>query len=111
MKTILLLEDDENLNRGISLKLSKEGYRVKCKRIGLFMDRESKQKIGYAAVGLLFLFLSISILFLGRMSQERRLREEQRQELETIYPEIREELEENFEFYQKESMGTDTGSG
>lgn len=69
------------------------------------MDRESKQKIGYAAVGLLFLFLSISILFLGRMSQERRLREEQRQELETIYPEIREELEENFEFYQKESMG------
>ena len=28
MKHILLLEDDENLNRGISLKLSKEGYRV-----------------------------------------------------------------------------------
>ena len=28
MKSILLLEDDENLNRGISLKLSKEGYRV-----------------------------------------------------------------------------------
>lgn len=28
MKTILLLEDDENLNRGISLKLSKEGYEV-----------------------------------------------------------------------------------
>lgn len=28
MKTILLLEDDENLNRGISLKLNKEGYHV-----------------------------------------------------------------------------------
>ena len=28
MKTILLIEDDENLNRGISLKLSKEGYFV-----------------------------------------------------------------------------------
>lgn len=28
MKVILLLEDDENLNRGISLKLSKEGYHV-----------------------------------------------------------------------------------
>lgn len=28
MKTILLLEDDENLNRGISLRLEKEGYRV-----------------------------------------------------------------------------------
>ena len=28
MKTILLLEDDERLNRGISLKLTKEGYKV-----------------------------------------------------------------------------------
>ena len=28
MKQILLLEDDENLNRGISLKLGKEGYQV-----------------------------------------------------------------------------------
>ncbi len=28
MSTILLLEDDENLNRGISLKLKKEGYQV-----------------------------------------------------------------------------------
>lgn len=28
MKHILLLEDDENLNRGISLKLRKEGYHV-----------------------------------------------------------------------------------
>ena len=28
MKTILLLEDDERLNRGISLKLTKEGYQV-----------------------------------------------------------------------------------
>lgn len=28
MKTILLLEDDANLNRGISLKLEKEGYQV-----------------------------------------------------------------------------------
>ena len=28
MKSILLLEDDESLNRGISLKLKKEGYQV-----------------------------------------------------------------------------------
>ncbi|MCI5870246.1 MAG: response regulator, partial [Dorea sp.] len=28
MKNILLLEDDENLNRGIRLKLGKEGYQV-----------------------------------------------------------------------------------
>ena len=27
-KTILLLEDDENLNRGISMRLEKEGYHV-----------------------------------------------------------------------------------
>lgn len=30
MGTILLLEDDESLNRGISLKLEKEGYEVLC---------------------------------------------------------------------------------
>ena len=41
LKTILLLEDDVNLNRGISLKLSKEGYRVLsaytlCEAKGLF---------------------------------------------------------------------------
>ena len=28
MNQILLLEDEENLNRGISLKLEKEGYQV-----------------------------------------------------------------------------------
>lgn len=28
MKTILLLEDDENLNRGITMRLEKEGYQV-----------------------------------------------------------------------------------
>ena len=28
MKTILLLEDDRNLNRGIAMRLEKEGYRV-----------------------------------------------------------------------------------
>jgi len=30
MKTILLLEDDENLNRGIRVKLLREGYQVFC---------------------------------------------------------------------------------
>ncbi len=28
MKTILLLEDDENLNKGIALRLQREGYEV-----------------------------------------------------------------------------------
>lgn len=38
MKTILLLEDDENLNRGIKLKLSKEGYHV----LSAYTVREAK---------------------------------------------------------------------
>ncbi len=71
------------------------------------MDRKSKQKIRYAAVGLLFLLASVGILFFCRVGQEDALREEQRQELEVIYPEIQEELGENFEFYQKESLVAD----
>lgn len=38
MNHILLLEDDENLNRGISLKLGKEGYRV----LSAYTIREAK---------------------------------------------------------------------
>ena len=38
MQTILLLEDDENLNKGISLKLSKEGYQV----LSTYTIREAK---------------------------------------------------------------------
>ena len=38
MNTILLLEDDVNLNRGISLKLHKEGYRV----LSAFLQSEAE---------------------------------------------------------------------
>ncbi len=38
MKKILLLEDDKNLNRGISLKMSKEGYQV----LSAYTIREAK---------------------------------------------------------------------
>jgi two-component system, OmpR family, response regulator VicR len=38
VNTILLLEDDENLNKGISLKLNKEGYRV----LSAFSKREAE---------------------------------------------------------------------
>nr|WP_297873213.1 response regulator transcription factor [uncultured Blautia sp.] len=45
MKQILLLEDDEGLNRGISLKLKKEGYVVfsafTIKEARWFLERES----------------------------------------------------------------------
>lgn len=39
MKTILLIEDDKNLNRGISLKLTKEGYHV-CSAEGVAAARK-----------------------------------------------------------------------
>ena len=42
MANILLLEDDESLNRGITLKLQKEGYQV----FGAFGVTEAK-KISY----------------------------------------------------------------
>lgn len=49
MKTILLLEDDENLNRGIALKLSKEGYNViqaySLKEAEAFFEREEIQLV------------------------------------------------------------------
>ena len=45
MKQILLLEDDEGLNRGISLKLKKEGYQVfsafTIKEAEKFLEQES----------------------------------------------------------------------
>lgn len=71
------------------------------------MDRKSKKKIVYVAVLLLVILVSMSILFLCSLGHESRLHEEQRQELEVIYPEIKNELQENFEFYQKESVQAD----
>ena len=43
MNTILLLEDDANLNRGISLKLTKEGYDVRS----AFTIKEAKETFQY----------------------------------------------------------------
>lgn len=48
MKKILLLEDDENLNRGISLKLTKEGYEV----FGAYSIREAADIFEREAVDL-----------------------------------------------------------
>ena len=39
MNTIMLLEDDENLNKGISLKLRREGYLV----ISAFKQAEAEE--------------------------------------------------------------------
>lgn len=71
------------------------------------MDRKSKQKIGYAAIGLLVLLISAGILCKCRIRYEERLRERQRQELGVIYPELQEELWENFEYYQEQSVSAD----
>lgn len=71
------------------------------------MDRKSKQKIGYAAIGLLVLLISAGILCKCRIRYEERLRERQRQELGVIYPELQEELWENFEYYQEKSVSAD----
>ena len=48
MKKILLLEDDESLNRGISLKLSKEGYQV----LSVYTIREAMSMFEREAIDL-----------------------------------------------------------
>ena len=68
------------------------------------MDRKSKQKIACMAAGFLIFFVLILFLFFCRIKYEENLIEQQRQELEVIYPEIREELMENFSFYQRKSV-------
>ena len=49
MANILLLEDDESLNRGISLKLQKEGYQV----FSAFGVTEAKQIFGSQKIDLI----------------------------------------------------------
>lgn len=48
MKSILLLEDDINLNTGISLKLRKEGYRI----ISAYTIKEAKAIFESEAINL-----------------------------------------------------------
>lgn len=67
------------------------------------MDRKSKQKIILALVLLGFFWVIGMFIYCG-WEQEKALRMAQREELQTIYPEIREELEWNFEYYQKKSF-------
>ncbi len=56
----------------------------------------------------IFILLIIcGILFGGRIEYEGKLREQQRQELEVIYPELQEYLEEDFDYYHKKSVSAD----
>lgn len=55
MKQILLLEDDEGLNRGISLKLKKEGYEV----FSAFTIKEARQFLEQESIDLLVSDISL----------------------------------------------------
>lgn len=70
------------------------------------MDRKRKQKIGFILLLLIFTVM-VLVIFGCNMEHESRLREEQMQELVIIYPEIETQLQENFVFYQKESVQAD----
>ena len=71
----------------------------KCKRFRILMDGKSGQKIRYvlwtfAAVAMLILLFASSMYYVGN------IREEQMQELTVIHPELRQELQDNFSYYQ-----------
>ena len=55
MKQILLLEDDEGLNRGISLKLKKEGYQV----FSAFTIKEAEEFLKQESIDLLISDISL----------------------------------------------------
>ena len=56
MKKILVLEDDENLNRGISLKLNKEGYQV----LSAYTIQEAKVLFEREAIDLVISDITLS---------------------------------------------------
>lgn len=70
MKKILLLEDDKNLNRGICLKLSKEGYQV----LAAYTIQEAKAIFEKEAVDLVISDITLpdgNGLDFGKMVRER----------------------------------------
>lgn len=70
MKKILLLEDDESLNRGISLKLGKEGYQV----LSAYTMREAKSIFEKEAIDLVISDITLpdgNGLDFGRAVRER----------------------------------------
>jgi len=63
------------------------------------MDKKGKRKIGYILWALAAIVIVMMIFFCS-ISYEVKIREEQMQELIVIYPEIENELQENFSYYQ-----------
>lgn len=67
------------------------------------MDRKGKQKIGFVCFSLSSVILLV-ILLTGNLYHQRRLFEEQKEELSVLYPEISNSLSENISYYAKQSM-------
>lgn len=67
------------------------------------MDRKRKQKIGYVLWTLAAVVI-ITAFFCMSAEHEERMRREQQQELTVIYPELEEELADNFAYYQRQSV-------
>lgn len=84
----------------------------KCKRSGIHMDRESRQKViirnrsERKLVKLRYVLWTLAavatliLLFICGMSYAGNIREEQMRELITIHPEFQRELQDNFSYYQ-----------
>ena len=70
------------------------------------MDRKSKQKIGYILWALAAAAILV-VLFTGSMGFEKKIREKQMQELIVIYPEIENELRDNYAYYQNLTVRVD----
>lgn len=75
------------------------------------MDRKSDQKIIKIVIPIVIFIVSMLILLFCAIGYESRIRQEQMQELTIIYPEIEEELIDNFAFYQTKSLQADLISG
>lgn len=70
------------------------------------MDRKGKQKISFIClmVSVIALFL---MLFSCKVLYEKRIFEEQKKELSTIYPELEQQLEENISYYEMKHIQAD----
>lgn len=67
------------------------------------MNRKGKQQKSFICLIIIVMTLLVTIFF-GKVTYEKNLLEDQKQEILTIYPEIADELSENIDYYADESM-------
>lgn len=70
------------------------------------MDRKGKQKISFICLVLIAVLLLVTIFFC-KVLYEKKIFEDQKRELSTIYPEIAEGLSENISYYVVKNFQTD----